>query len=241
MIFICQCIYFLYIEAPSVHHAHDVYRWGFSFLNHTLIYQRKEVFDDMNNVSLPIISSFLYVITYMLEMAVVVLTIVAKWKVFRKAGEPGWAAIIPFYNTYTQYKIAGKKKLFIPVLAISIGTVIISFFGTILLIIKAFTLAPDSEGVINNSSAGGFIALILLFVFLIMSCAIAITIIEIIVDLNFAKAFGQHPAFGIGLALLPAVFWMILAFSNMQYVGTEDHSSTQPITPTEVPPNETTF
>ena len=53
----------------------------------------------MNNVSLPIISSFLYVITYMLEMAVVVLTIVAKWKVFRKAGEPGWAAIIPFYNT----------------------------------------------------------------------------------------------------------------------------------------------
>ena len=31
-------------------------------------------------------------------IALVVLVIVALWKIFEKAGEPGWKALIPFYN-----------------------------------------------------------------------------------------------------------------------------------------------
>lgn len=34
--------------------------------------------------------------------------IAAMWKVFTKAGQPGWAAIIPIYNLYVMTKIAGK-------------------------------------------------------------------------------------------------------------------------------------
>ena len=34
--------------------------------------------------------------------------IVAQWKVFVKAGQPGWACIIPIYNTYVMLKIGGK-------------------------------------------------------------------------------------------------------------------------------------
>ncbi len=34
--------------------------------------------------------------------------IAAMWKVFVKAGQPGWAAIIPIYNIYIMTKIAGK-------------------------------------------------------------------------------------------------------------------------------------
>lgn len=30
-----------------------------------------------------------------------ILQVVAYWKIFEKAGEPGWKAIVPFYNTYT--------------------------------------------------------------------------------------------------------------------------------------------
>ncbi len=30
------------------------------------------------------------------------------WKLFVKAGQPGWAAIIPFYNIYIMLKIVGK-------------------------------------------------------------------------------------------------------------------------------------
>jgi hypothetical protein len=41
-------------------------------------------------------------------LALVVLMIAAMWKVFQKAGEPGWAAIVPIYNLYIILKIAGK-------------------------------------------------------------------------------------------------------------------------------------
>jgi len=34
------------------------------------------------------------------------------WKVFTKAGQPGWAAIIPIYNIYIMTKIGGKPDKF---------------------------------------------------------------------------------------------------------------------------------
>lgn len=37
-----------------------------------------------------------------------VISIVALWKVFQKAKQPGWAAIIPIYNTYILLKIVGR-------------------------------------------------------------------------------------------------------------------------------------
>ena len=37
--------------------------------------------------------------TYLIVILVVaVLTIIAQWKIFSKAGKPGWASIIPIYN-----------------------------------------------------------------------------------------------------------------------------------------------
>jgi len=36
------------------------------------------------------------------------LIIVAIWKVFTKAGQPGWASIIPIYNLYIWCKIVGR-------------------------------------------------------------------------------------------------------------------------------------
>ncbi len=38
----------------------------------------------------------------------VVVAIVSLWKIFTKAGQPGWASIIPIYNAYILCKIAGK-------------------------------------------------------------------------------------------------------------------------------------
>jgi hypothetical protein len=38
-------------------------------------------------------------------------TIVGAWKAFTKAGQPGWAAIIPFYNVYVMNQIAKKEPL----------------------------------------------------------------------------------------------------------------------------------
>lgn len=35
-----------------------------------------------------------------------IIGIVAEWKIFTKAGEPGWACIVPIYNCYVLFKIA---------------------------------------------------------------------------------------------------------------------------------------
>lgn len=42
---------------------------------------------------------------WIVTMIVAVVSIVAMWKLFTKAGRPGWAALIPFYNTYTLFNI----------------------------------------------------------------------------------------------------------------------------------------
>lgn len=42
---------------------------------------------------------------------IVVLSIIAMWKMFTKAGEAGWKAIIPIYNIYTLCKIVDGKGI----------------------------------------------------------------------------------------------------------------------------------
>jgi hypothetical protein len=42
-------------------------------------------------------------------LAVFGVMIAALWKVFVKAGEPGWAAIFPVYNLNTLLKITGSR------------------------------------------------------------------------------------------------------------------------------------
>ena len=41
-------------------------------------------------------------------LLIALLLIIAMWKVFTKAGQPGWASIIPIYNLYIWCKIVGR-------------------------------------------------------------------------------------------------------------------------------------
>jgi len=59
------------------------------------------------------------VVAILLVLAIVVLMIASQWKVFVKAGQPGWASIVPIYNIIVMLKIIGKPAwwiilLFIP-------------------------------------------------------------------------------------------------------------------------------
>lgn len=58
-------------------------------------------------------------ILWVIYVAVIALLIVSMWKLFTKAGKPGWASIVPFYNNIVMLEIAGKPiwwffMLFIP-------------------------------------------------------------------------------------------------------------------------------
>ncbi|MEA2043640.1 MAG: DUF5684 domain-containing protein, partial [Bacteroidota bacterium] len=41
-------------------------------------------------------------------LAIIVLMIASLWKIFEKAGKPGWASIIPIYNLIVLLEIVGK-------------------------------------------------------------------------------------------------------------------------------------
>jgi len=61
-------------------------------------------------------------------LAFVVAIIAAMWKIFVKANQPGWGAIIPIYNTYLMLKIIGRPAwwiilLFIPFVNLVIGII----------------------------------------------------------------------------------------------------------------------
>ena len=43
-----------------------------------------------------------------ISLALTALAIIAYWRIFVKAGEEGWKAIIPFYNAYTAMKLFWK-------------------------------------------------------------------------------------------------------------------------------------
>ena len=49
-----------------------------------------------------------FLMTYAIIVFVIfILTIIANWVLFKKAGENGWKSIIPIYNTVVLFKIAG--------------------------------------------------------------------------------------------------------------------------------------
>lgn len=44
----------------------------------------------------------------LIMLAAMIAVIAGIWKVFTKAGKPGWASIVPFYNIIVLLQIAGK-------------------------------------------------------------------------------------------------------------------------------------
>ncbi|MBX3056122.1 MAG: hypothetical protein KF770_06570 [Anaerolineae bacterium] len=59
-------------------------------------------------------------------LAFVVLIIAGFWKTFEKAGQPGWAAIIPIYNLYVLCLIAGRPGWWVLLYFIPFVNIIVS-------------------------------------------------------------------------------------------------------------------
>ncbi len=146
-----------------------------------------------------------------LIIALAVFEIICLWRIFEKAGEPGWKCLIPIYNLYVFMKICWEAKYFIYLILGIIGAAIIFVVG------------------LNNGSGamGGFA------VFLMIALYIAIGILAIIAQVKLARRFGKSGGFAVGLIFLNTIFMAILAFDQSNYdrsrtggyVGTSSSSS----------------
>ena len=80
------------------------------------------------NLPLNVAHIILLVLSIILGTLIGVLFIIALFMIFIKAGEPGWAAFVPFFNTYTAFKITWGNgwmflTLLIPVVNLVIGII----------------------------------------------------------------------------------------------------------------------
>jgi len=62
----------------------------------------------VDSATLATITGIMSGIGAVISIAIFVLLIIAYWKMFTKAGEKGWKAIIPIYNEYVAFKLAWK-------------------------------------------------------------------------------------------------------------------------------------
>jgi len=78
---------------------------------------------------------------FLVMMVVAVVFIAGFWKVFVKAGQPGWAAIVPIYNYYILTQIAGRPGWWTLLLLIPFVNIVIMLLLAID-IAKSFGQSP---------------------------------------------------------------------------------------------------
>ncbi|MHC4545933.1 MAG: DUF5684 domain-containing protein [Planctomycetota bacterium] len=121
------------------------------------------------------IAAFLARIACVLIVVLLVIGLIqtiAMWVIFEKANQPGWAAIVPFYNMWVLAEVGDKP----------------GWMGLAMCFCN-FIPVP----------VVGFILYLVLW---------------ITISVGVAKSFGRSVLFGIGLSLLPFIFYPILAFSR---------------------------
>lgn len=126
-------------------------------------------------------------------IVLLILLVVAYWKMFTKAGVAGWKSLIPLYNVYIAFKIAWKDQTAFWVwLAASI-------------VYGPFRDHEDGVGVITI--AAGILALVWWMRFCIRQ----------------AKSYGKGAGTGIAAFFLPNILTLYYGFaSSCTYAGPQD-------------------
>jgi len=64
---------------------------------------------------------------WVFQLAVLALFLWVFWRIFEKAGKPGWAALIPIYNVIVLLEIVGRPVWWIILLFIPIVNLVVGF------------------------------------------------------------------------------------------------------------------
>ena len=117
------------------------------------------------------------------------LTAIGYSKMYRKAGEAGWKAFIPVYNTYNNYKISWTGKM---------------FFLSAALYILVTALA-------NSAMLAAQLA--------VFAAGIALIVVIFKQNIKMAKLFGKGTGTGIALIFFPGITSLILGLGKAEYMA----------------------
>ena len=68
-----------------------------------------------------------------LYLAFILVILISYWKIFTKAGKPGWACLVPIYGTIVLLQIIGKPWWWLLLVCIPIVNIIFGIWATNLL------------------------------------------------------------------------------------------------------------
>ncbi|HEX6258582.1 MAG TPA: DUF5684 domain-containing protein [Candidatus Saccharimonadales bacterium] len=82
-----------------------------------------------------VISPVAVTIVSLIGLAITIATLAGMWKIFQKAGHPGWKSIVPIYNMVIFMRIIGRSPWLLLVFLLApiplIGAIILLIFGII--------------------------------------------------------------------------------------------------------------
>jgi hypothetical protein len=118
-----------------------------------------------------------------LMVVVCLVQAIALWNVYEKAGEPGWAILVPFYNMWVLAEVGGKP----------------GWLGLLMIFSGFIPVIGPLAGLVLS---------------LVISIGVAKVVLSLVISIGVAKAFNRSVGFGVGLTLVPFVFYPILAFTS---------------------------
>lgn len=138
----------------------------------------------------------------MIGLVFFVLTVVARWKIFTKAGEAGWKSIIPIYSDYIEWKLSWTNiNLFWAMLGLTIVGAVLSGMGS---------SSASADGGMSFMSIIGSIAVL------------AGAIIALIQKYKLFLSFGKSIGWFIGYIFLNNIMILVLGLGSSEYIGPQD-------------------
>lgn len=169
------------------------------------------------------------ILSLIITLAILVFYLICYIKIFTKAGEPGWKAIIPIYGQYTYCKIVWKGSVFFRSILWSVLASVFSTIGT--------TMHQNVQfyGVTNpNEPVLALIFIILGLIFLLLSAILSIRILH-----HLSTSFGYGAGMTVCMILFGFIAFPILALGSSVYHNPyRDDNDVQPstnVTSTERP------
>ena len=128
-----------------------------------------------------------------LAVILVILLVIGRWCLFRKAGKPGWHSIIPILSTYQEYAIGWK-----------------GWVGLLSLLCGAG--ASGIYRLLGQTNASFL---------LVFACVLASFVLHVVESFRLAKAFGKKGGTGILLVLFRNISRFFLGVGKARYLREE--------------------
>lgn len=152
-----------------------------------------------------------YAIVMIVAIVLGVINIIALWKLFEKAGEPGWSAIVPVYNFVQMIKIAtGEYKVLWAYLILWGAYMVLGFISGV--------IGGITEAMTDSSLLLSLISLVMSLI--IMFMGIGMAVIAGYMSYMFSKSYGKSTTFCVLSIFFFPITNMIMGFDKtITYVG----------------------